>query len=39
VMYLNVPTETQPDYWIRRGTALLSMTNDWAVSLKLSASI
>jgi dynein heavy chain len=28
VMYLNVPTETQPDYWIRRGTALLSMTND-----------
>lgn len=28
VMYLNIPTEIQPEYWIRRGTALLSMTNE-----------
>lgn len=28
VLFLYVPTEIQPDYWIRRGTALLSMTND-----------
>jgi dynein heavy chain len=28
VMYLNIPTERDQDYWIRRGTALLCMTDD-----------
>jgi len=28
VLFLYVPTEVQPEYWIRRGTALLSMTNE-----------
>lgn len=28
VLYLHVPTEIPPDYWIRRGTALLSMTDE-----------
>lgn len=28
VLFLYVPTELQPEYWIRRGTALLSMTNE-----------
>lgn len=28
VLYLMIPSEIPPEYWIRRGTALLSMTND-----------
>ena len=28
VMYLNITTERDPDYWVRRGTALLCMTDD-----------
>lgn len=28
VMYLSIPTERDQDYWIRRGTALLCMTDD-----------
>lgn len=28
VMYLNIPTDRDQDYWIRRGTALLCMTDD-----------
>lgn len=28
VMYLAIPTERDSDYWVRRGTALLCMTDD-----------
>lgn len=28
VMYLAIPTERDSDYWVRRGTALLMMTDD-----------
>jgi len=28
VLFLYIPTEVQPDYWLRRGAALLTMTND-----------
>lgn len=28
VMYLAIPSEKDQDYWIRRGTALLCMTDD-----------
>ena len=28
VLYMNLPCEVQPDYWVRRGAALLCMTDD-----------
>lgn len=28
VLYLHLPTEVPADYWIRRGAALLAMTDD-----------
>lgn len=28
VLFLYLPTELQPEYWIRRGAALLCMTDD-----------
>jgi dynein heavy chain len=28
VLFLYIPTENQPDYWLRRGAALLAMTDD-----------
>jgi dynein heavy chain len=28
VQYIQIPTEKDQDYWIRRGTALLCMTDD-----------
>jgi dynein heavy chain, axonemal len=28
VMYLDLPTDTTEDHWIRRGAALLCMTDD-----------
>ena len=28
VLFLHIPTEIQPDYWLRRGAALLAMTDD-----------
>jgi len=37
VMYLHLPTEKHPDFWIRRGAALLCMTDDWAKRAMMSS--
>jgi hypothetical protein len=30
VMYLHIACEKDADYWVRRGAALLCMTDNWA---------
>jgi hypothetical protein len=31
-MYLKLQSEVNPEHWVRRGAAMLCMTDDWAHS-------